>query len=225
MFLAIVIPVLLATAAVAGDTVTLTGRISSLAGEPVADAELYLYASKNTRRPADFISPRTTAAGTYRIVLPPGTYWAVARVKKGARFGPLMPGDRHSGEPVKIVAEGEPEFSQDFTVADMQELAQKREKGREELVELRGSVTDSAGKGVADAYVYARTDRLTVTLPEHISAWTDESGKFRMRLPPGRYYLGTARRFPPAETPAVLREMELPAGKLPVAIDLQLSVE
>ncbi len=211
--------------ATAGDTFTLRGNIASLDGKPVADAEVYLYASKNTRRPADFISPRSDLTGAYRMVLPAGTYWAVARVKRGERFGPLMPGDRHSGEPVRIAPEGDTELAQDFVVADMQELAQKREKSREELLELNGTLTDREGKRVAGAYVYARTGMVTATLPEYISAWTDESGRYRLKLPPGHYYLGSATTFPTPGGTAPIREVELSAGNLPVAIDLQMPVE
>lgn len=214
-----------ATMAVAGDTFILQGKITSLTGDPVADAEIYLYASKNTRRPADFISPKSGTGGSYRMVLPQGKYWAVARIKKGERFGPLMPGDRHSGEPVVISPDGDAELIQDFTVADMQELAQKREKSREALVELSGTLSDAEGRGVTGAYVFARTGRITATLPEYISPWTDEAGRYRLKLPPGHYFIGSSSQFPPAGGAASLQEIELSAGKLPVAIDLQIPVE
>lgn len=229
MLPALLFTLLLTTAATAlaaaGGNLTLQGKITSLAGEPVADAEVYLYASRNTRRPADFISPKSSSTGSYRMVLPAGDYWAIARVKKGERFGPLMPGDRHSGEPVKVAPEGEAELTVDFTVADMQEYAQRREKGREELVEITGSLTGADGKALADAYAYARTGRLAATLPDHFSAWTDENGRYRLKLPPGRYYLGSAREFPPPAGSPPLQEIDLTGGKLPVAIDLQIPVE
>ncbi len=216
---------LLTTNAVAVDRFALKGTITSLGGEPVANAEVYLYATKNTRRPADFISPRSGPDGTYRMVLPSGSYWAVARVKTGERFGPLMPGDRHSGEPVRIEPGGDPELTQDFTVADMQELAQKREKSREELAEITGTLTDAEGKGVAGAYVYARTGLVTATQPEYFSAWTDETGRYRLKLPPGHYYLGSASAFPTPPENGPYREVDLHPGKLPVSIDMQIPLE
>src|SRR6185369_4937558 len=76
----------------ADDTFTLQGVISGISGEPVKDAELYIYGTSNTRRPADFISPKTGSNGAYRLVLPKRAYWGVARIKKGERYGPLMPG-------------------------------------------------------------------------------------------------------------------------------------
>jgi hypothetical protein len=206
------------------ESFTLQGIVSTLAGEPVQDAEIYLYSSSNTRRPADFISSKSGKNGMYRLILPRAAYWGVARIKKGERFGPLLPGDKHSGEPVKIDPDTEKTLTLDFTVADMQELAQRREKGREELMEVSGTVT-SSGKGVAGAYVYARVGRISATLPEYFSGWTDTAGRYRLKLPAGSYFLGCDTSFPPTGTSYNLQEISLSAGKLPVAINLQLPVE
>jgi len=208
----------------AEDTFTLQGVVSTLSGEPVPDAEIYVYSSRNTRRPADFISTKSANNGAYRLVLPRAAYWGVARIKKGERFGPLLPGDKHSGEPFKIDPDTEKILTLDFTVADMQELAQRREKGREELMEISGTVTYN-GTGVAGAYVYARIGRISTTLPEYFSGWTDASGRYRMKLPTGSYLLGCDRDFPPAGRVTSYQEVALTTGKLPVAINLQLPVE
>ena len=53
----------------ADDTFTLQGIISGILGEPVKDAELYIDGTSNTRRPADFISPKTGVSGAYRLIL------------------------------------------------------------------------------------------------------------------------------------------------------------
>jgi len=208
----------------AEETITISGKITSISGDPVAGAEVYLYSSGNTRKPADFISPKTSPAGIYRMIVPKAPYQAVARLKKGERYGPLMPGDRHSGEPVKIMADEEKELTLDFTVADMQELAQQREKGREDLAEIAGTVTAS-GKGIASIYVYARTGRFAATLPEYFSGWTGTDGRYSLKLPPGHYFLGMATEFPPPETAAELQEVTISAGKLPVAIDLHFPLQ
>lgn len=153
-------------ATAATENMTLQGKVTTLSGEPVANAEIYIYSTKNSRRPADFISPKTGTSGAYRLILPKATYWAVARVKKGERFGPLQPGDRHSGEPIKIEPDTEATISQDFSVADMQELAQSRLKGREELIAISGILT-SSNKPLAGYYVFAKTDRISVTNPDY----------------------------------------------------------
>lgn len=206
-------------------TFTLQGVVSTLSGEQVPDAEIYLYTSANTRRPADFISPRSSNNGVYRIILPRATYWGVARIKKGGRYGPLMPGDKHSGEPVKIDPETEPSIFLNFTVADIQEIAQRREKGREQLIELTGMITTPDGKAVEGAYVYARIGRVSAPLPGYFSGWTDASGKYVLKLPPGSYLLGCDRTFPPDGTSSSLQEVELTPGKLPVSINLRLPLE
>jgi len=200
---------------------TLQGVISGISGEPVRDAELYLYGTPNTRRPADFISPKTGSNGAYRLILPKAIYWGVARIKRGERYGPLMPGDRHSGEPVRIDPDSDASLTLDFVVADMQELARKREKGRSGLIEISGTVTRD-GKAVTDAYVFARTGNIAATLPEYFSGWTDGSGRYSIKVPPGHYHLGCATEFPPPASSERVLEIEASAGKLPVAINLQL---
>jgi hypothetical protein len=221
MFL--LVPLFLPPVAARGDddTFTLQGVVSGISGEPVKDAELYVYGTSNTRRPADFISPKTGSNGAYRLVLPKKVYWGVARIKKGERYGPLMPGDRHSGEPVRIDPETDTVLTLDFTVADMQELAKKREKGRDELIEISGTVTRD-GKAAANAYVFARVGKITATLPEYFSGWTDDSGIFSIKLPPGHYHIGCETEFPPAVASERVQEIDVTAGKLPVAISLQL---
>lgn len=206
------------------DNIILSGRVTALSGEPVADAEIYIYATNNTRRPADFISPRTGSNGIYRLVIPKASYWAVARIKRGERFGPLRPGDRHSGEPIKIEFDTDSSVAQDFVVADMQELAQSRTKGRADLVEITGVIT-SADKPLSGAYVFARSDRISVTIPGFFSSWSDSRGEYKLRLPPGQYYLGVGTEFPLPDKPVLLKEVNLVRGKLPVAINLQLPLE
>lgn len=205
--------------------IIIKGVIASLAGEPAAGAEVYLYATTNTRRPADFISPKADRSGAYRLVVPRAAYWAVARIKKGERYGPLLPGDKHSGEPTPINPDDGSEIAVNFIVADMQELAQMQQKWREALVEITGTVTSAAGTALADAYVYARVGMVAATLPEYFSSWTGAAGHYRLKLPPGRYFLGTSRTFPPDSEQTPLREIEVAAAQLPVAINLQMSVE
>lgn len=203
------------------DNITITGRITSIDSSPVAGAEVYLYSSANTRKPADFISPRTAIDGVYRMIVPKARYKAVARIKKGERYGPLMPGDRHSGEPVAVIAEGENTVALDFTVADMQELAQKRTKDRLELTEVRGKIS-ADDKVFAPVYVFARTGKIALAIPEYISAWTNAEGNFSLKLPKGEYHLGAAMEFPPPEGAAGFKEVTIAEGNLPVTINLQL---
>jgi hypothetical protein len=223
-YLALAALLLTATTGAAQENMIVSGRILTLGGEPVSGAEVYLYAAVNTRKPADFISPKSSSAGTYRMVVPKAPYRAVARLKKGERYGPLMPGDRHSGEPVTIQPGEEQELTLDLVVADLQEMAQRRDKERAELAEVSGTIA-LTGRSGAPAYVYARTGRLAATLPAYFSAWAGPDGSYSLKLPPGRYYLGAATAFPPEEDGMQLTEVDIAAGNVAVAINLQLPLK
>jgi hypothetical protein len=106
-------------AAGAADAALLRGRVADIDGRPVAGAKLFVYDSANVRRPATFISPPSAADGTVAITVPPGTHWVVARFKQDETYGPLMPGDKHSGEPAVMDLTTEDELVQEFTVADI----------------------------------------------------------------------------------------------------------
>jgi hypothetical protein len=203
----------------------LRGTVRGGAGEPVVDAEVYLYTSTNIRRPADFISPKTDPLGTFRFEVPAGIYWAVARERKGERFGPLALGYRHSGEPVMVIVGEEPEAVLDFTVADLRELAQLKPKSSSELIAVSGRIVDVAGHGLPLAYAFARSDSVQVSMPEYFSMWTDKDGRFTLQLPPGSYDIGVAHEFPPRVKPGQMRNLKVETGKLPVAIDLTLLIE
>lgn len=189
------------TPANAEPTFTLRGTITDIAEAPVANAEVYLYRTANTRRPADFISAKTGADGGYRLVVPAASYWGVARIKQGERFGPLQLGQRHSGDPVQIVIGEEPVTTVDFAVADLREMAQKRQKVNSEVIAVSGTIVDGDGKPVANACAFARVTQLPETPPEYVSAWTDTDGRYTLFLPPGTYFWGASREFPPTVQP------------------------
>lgn len=203
-----------------------TARITSLAGKPVPGAKLFLYSSNNVRMPADFISPPADSSGVTSGALPAGTYWAVARFKKDETFGPLMPGDRHSGDPVEVEIAVDRAASFDFVVADIQEVSQKKRSAATEIVRVSGRVLNREGGAVAGVYVFAHRNREVLSLPEFISAWTDERGGYSLYLPAGaKFFLGSARQFPPVGRLTPVRELVVDKGKLDVAMDLELAVK
>lgn len=186
-------------------------------GKPVAGAELFVYDSSAIRRPADFISARTAGDGVFRLVLPHRKYWAVARVRRGDKFGPLLPGDRHSGEPLILEPDGANEVQQDFTVVDIREAVRQKQKIRADFLPVTGRLVDQNNKPVQNAYVFAIMDRSVRGVPEYISAWTGESGDYTLYLPPGRYFVGGSGVFPPVPGTVVNRELLLdPDNKTPV---------
>ncbi len=182
----------------AGQTGFLEGRILDISNKPVKNSEVYVFDSPDVKRPADFISNRTGEDGRYRVQLPSGNYWAVAIFRKGgARFGPLGSNDKHSGEPVAILISEGDSRSRDFMVVNLREAAQKHQKKSAELIRVTGRVVDQKGEAVPMAYAMAHKMNQFGSLPDYISAWTDDRGEYTLYLPPGRYFLGASVGFPP----------------------------
>lgn len=209
----------------AAEAALLRGRVEDIDGRPVAGAKLFVYDSANVRRPATFISPPSSADGTAVITVPPGTYWVVVRLKKEESYGPLMPGDKHSGEPAIMDLTSEAELEQGFTVADIRDMGRKRQAIAADSVKLSGRVFDSEGKPVANAYVFASATKDGSRIPDFISAWTGADGSYSLIVPAGRkHYVGSATRFPlPAWRPTT--EVSPAAGKSDVALDVGLALD
>ncbi|UCD65957.1 MAG: carboxypeptidase regulatory-like domain-containing protein [Deltaproteobacteria bacterium] len=176
----------------------LEGRILNIEEEPVMNAEVYIFDSPNVKRPADFISNRTGEDGRYQVQLPQGNYWAVGVFRQGGgRFGPLAYGDKHSGEAVALEVAAGVKRNMDFTVVNLREAARKHQKKSADLIKVSGKLRHEYGGPAAMAYAMAHKMEQFGTLPDYISAWTDEKGEYVLYLPPGRYYLGASVGFPP----------------------------
>lgn len=181
----------------ASSNATLSGRVNDINGKPVAGAEVYVFRSNNVKRPADFISPKTAAAGSYAVKLPTGKYWAtaVSRVNN-VRFGPLAAGDKHSGEAVSFEVSDNGSEHLDFTVLNLREAARRDQKKSDTLLKVSGRIINQDKKPVSMAYVMADKRPRVAQLPQYFSAWTDTNGLFTMYLPNGTFYLGAATGFP-----------------------------
>jgi hypothetical protein len=205
---------LCSAAATSGEYATLKGLILDVAGKPVEGAEVFIYSSAEVRRTADFISSPSDAEGRYTISLPAGTYWCVARWRKdGSRWGPLMPGDRHSGDPLEIeVTQGASRA--DFTVADLKEAAGLiKKKTREDYIKITGRILDRDGKPAQEVYAIASPTRSVSEIPAYLSPWTDDAGRYTLYLPRGKYYLGFSHSFPAGSRSALTREVLLQEDK------------
>lgn len=204
------------------ENLLLQGSIVDSTGRPVTGAELFVYDSAKTKRQADFISPRTGADGKFSLKLPTGQYWVVARVRQGEKYGPLLPGDLHSGEPQEIDLTAE-NRDLTLTVADMRDLTRSKEKTSTAMSRLTGRITDKNGKPLEGYYVCAWRTPRNERLPDLISGWTDGSGEYLLFLPPGEYQLATLRTFPPVMDSNVLSSVTLPADEKKVAFDIQIT--
>jgi len=208
---------------IASDNLVLAGQVVDLEGKPVQGAELFAYQTPQVRRPADFISRGTGSDGHYRIELPAGKYWLVARQRAGARFGPLVTGGRHSGEAREVEGEAGEEISLDFTVADIREMAAQTPRGESDFQSVEGRILDRHGKPVAGAYAFARGEGGDEGVPEFVSAYSGATGSYNLQLPPGSYRIGAAREFPPGngvvyaplvvgEAAAVSKDLAIPGA-------------
>jgi protocatechuate 3,4-dioxygenase beta subunit len=133
----------------------LKGRVSDADGRAVEGAKIFVYDSPDVRRPANFISAGTDKGGMFRMTVSPGRYWVVARLKKTEDYGPLLPGDKHSGEPVEGEIASRSEITMDFIVADLKEAIKIKTKSRERHVKISGRIIDEKGFPVVNFYALA----------------------------------------------------------------------
>ncbi len=209
----------------AGENFTLSGRIIDFSGQAVEGSEIFIYDDTNTRRPADFITSKSDRDGKYSIQLPAGKYWAVARVRQGEKFGPLLPGAKHSGEPLLIENSGEGEAEQEFIVSDIRDVAKNRQKISDDYVKVTGRIVDESGSPVVSAYVLANSTEIINPLPDYVSAWTDESGRYSIYLPLGSYFIGSAKSFPPDPSMKLSRQLNVVTPKIDIDIDMEITLK
>jgi hypothetical protein len=222
MLLAAATALILGTGPIQAEELLLQGSIVDTTGSPVTGAELFVYDSAKTKRQADFISPRTGTDGKFSLKLPTGQYWVVARVRQGDKYGPLLPGDLHSGEPQEIdLTAGSRDLT--LTVADIRDLTRSKEKTSATMSRLTGRITDKGGKPLEGYYVCAWRTPRTERFPDLVSGWTDRTGEYLLFLPPGEYQLAAAATFPPAMTASTLSAVTLPADEKKVAFDIQIT--
>lgn len=198
LYLAFFLLVIFYETAIADEYGILTGLVMDVSRNPMAGVEVYVYKDSNIRRPADYISPPTDKSGEFRITLPPGRYWVVARLRQGEqKYGPLLPGDKHSGSPLEIdVSPGEP-VEEEFVIADLEETSQLTVKFDTSFIKIDGVLQTKEGEPVENAYAFANRQAVAKKIPDYVGAWTENNGEFTLFLPEGTYYLGMARVFPP----------------------------
>lgn len=203
----------------------LKARVLDVENRPIEGAKLFLYNSSNVRRPADFISSLSDKAGIVQIFLPPGKFWGVARFKADGKYGPLLPGDKHSGEPLEIDLSSDGGVA-DFVVADIREIGQKKHSRATEAFRLKGAVLDLLGKPVSRVFVYSNASKEFSEVPEYVSAWTTEDGRYELYVPVNdKFFVGVSRDFPLKLSGFGYKPIEVAPGKIDIAIDMNLTVE
>lgn len=193
----------------------LKGRILDTEGKALKGASVFIYDSSEIKRAVDLVSAQTGEDGFFRLELPLGRYWAIARIKAGGRYGlgPLMPGDKFSGEPMEIeLAPGE-ELAVDFVVMDIREFARQKKKLSSDYIRIKGRIIDEKGQPVRMAYALANMQEKSPKIPDYLSAWTDDEGQYTLFLPRGKYYLGYATAFPPDKNYVTDRTVVVEADK------------
>lgn len=210
----------------AQDTVTLKAKITNVSGQPLQGVKVYIYESTNVRKPADFITGTSDSQGSISAVIPPGKYWAVARLKNDGLYGPLMPGDKHSGEPMQLEITSDVPLSADFVVADIQEMGQKKRTDSALTRKIQGRILNAEGKPVAGAFAYACNSREFEAVPEYVSISTDESGLYTLLVPiEGRLFVGSSTTLIISpDNKKNIREIADKPGKSDIAMDIQLIV-
>jgi hypothetical protein len=202
----------LAAPALAAGTSVLKGKVTDVDGRAVEGARVFAYDDQEVRRPANFMSAPTDIDGVFRMVLPAGKYWVVARLKKTEDYGPLMPGDKRS-EPAVAELASDQEVDMDFTVADLREARKLRTQQQEKPVKVSGRIIDEKGSPVTKAYAIAQRGETLAGIPDYLSAWVDSEGRYTLYLPQGTYFIGCATAFPPGRQ-YVLQEKKVVDGDI-----------
>lgn len=187
------------------------GKVTDVGGRAVEGAMVFVYDSPDVKRAANFISARTDKEGIYRMIVPAGRYWLIARTKNTDDYGPLMLKDRHSGDPIQTDLEPDREAETDFVVADLMEAMNMKREERERPVKITGRIIDQKGAPVSGAYAIANRKKEIARVPDYLSAWADRDGRFTMYVPKGRYYIGLAVAFPPGQNYSLNEEAVIDA--------------
>jgi len=173
--------------------------------EPVSRAFVYVYTETET----GLIGPSYGEAvqvgedGHFSVDLPAGKYFLVARKRAdGSRSGALAPGDLNAHYPWNpvVVQDGQRLALGDFALAQVSEetYARRQEEGVFAKTEtlLAGRVETAEGEPVSGIYVFAFLDSRMVGKPVHMSAPSDDDGRFELFLASaGTYYVGARSAF------------------------------
>ncbi len=168
-------------------------------GKPLAGSYVNVYPDtiSNLLGPSQFISTPTDTSGAYRLEVPPGVYFVVARKRiSGQPTGPLAPGDYYS-EHQRLVTRVEAGKMVEIELPVVVMKAPMFFKNRvvEERTDtgISGTLVDASGQPVMGGFAMAYTDKEMKRLPDYASTLSDEQGRFTIYLPEGGSYYLAAR--------------------------------
>lgn len=162
----------------------------SFQDQPLERTYLYVYKSTQNdfKGPAWFIQP--VEKGTFRMSLPPGDYWLLARKRmKGGQYGPIEIGDYFNfyyGNPLHI----EKNELKNIKLETITRLSMLEEDPDGIFSGITGSVVGPDAMPVVGVRVFAYRSATMTGTPAYISAATGEDGRFNLSIPEvGTYWL------------------------------------
>ena len=214
-------------ARVRGESSGISGRVS-FEDKPLGRAYVSIYRDGNTNfRGMGLAAIPTDDGGRFRVKLPPGRYYVLARKRQGGgMYGP--PGkDDHvgylPGNPVEVRAGA---FSQVEleTTTRVDLLEQKYFTEGESAGWFEGQVSGPGGKPAGGLYVLFYTDEVMSGAPAFVAGPTDAKGRFRVRAAAGSFHLlARSNLGGPLEAGEWYGKTRLPAGGAP-ATGLSITV-
>jgi hypothetical protein len=178
----------------------ISGKVTLKAnGSPLAGAYINIYPNtiSNLLGPSEFLSAPTAPDGSYKIDLPPGDYYVVARKRSsGLPNGPLTTGDYYSDYQRILARVADGKLTQvDLRMARMKApmFFKKDLSDTKTDTGIRGVLIDEQGKPVPGGFAIAYVNDNLQRLPDFASTLTNQNGEFTLYLPQGGTYYLAAR--------------------------------
>jgi len=175
-----------------GDASGISGRVL-FGDKPLGRAYVYVYRDVSSNfHGMGLAAMPTDDEGRFRVKLPPGRYYVLARKRQGGgMYGPPGKDDYIGylpGNPVEVRAGALSRFDLETTTR-IDLLEEKYFTEGESAGWFEGDVTESAGKPAAGLYVLFYTDEAMSGTPAFVAGPTDAKGHFRVRAASGKFHL------------------------------------
>lgn len=177
---------------------TLSGTVQAVDGRPLSGGKVYFFNEAMGPPPASekyWRVPDETALldnqGGFSVDLPPGKYYIGAIQRKADKTMIGFPADGDIYFDGKIPYEVQPATQTKIPVIRGGEpFSTQLIEGSETICAIEGTVTDGSGQPVMNALVFAYTTAEMKGRPLFVSAQTDKSGAYRLRVAgDGTYFL------------------------------------